>query len=282
MAKRGPKPKEKTEISKTEYMDYDRIPANVYGKYLFTDLRTTVDFKKLGEDERCQDFTEENIDVLERQKRYLTSKKFDCDYNQSMRNLCSFKVMHDLYQVLWNIDKEPVLNSGETIISPNQAITRWKKETKKNQRGRHSVDWDNIDEYRDNDLDEFLHSIATIGNFIPVPSKEQTILNNFSERFDNLLSAIKEYFEKNKLEENKLHKSFPNEIKEWLSLYIKENGKSSWQNFVNNNFLKGSFVDENYNVVRFNNSLKQLSEMIYKRSVVMIEEYEKRSTQNKK
>ena len=46
-----------------------------------------------------------------------------------------------------------------------------------------------------------------------------------------------------------------------------------WINFVDKNYLKGSFVDENYDVIKFDGTLSQLSQMIYNRSVVMIQEY---------
>ena len=46
---------------------------------------------------------------------------------------------------------------------------------------------------------------------------------------------------------------------------------------MDKNYLKGSFVDEKYDVIKFDGKpLSRLSQMIYNRSVVMIQEYERR------
>ena len=284
MGKRGPKPKEKIEISKIKTEGY--CPVSVYCKrdqneiYQFVDIRMNVDFKEFSKIEVCSDFTEENIDIVERQKRYYTSKIFDCDYNFTMRRKVQFKVMYDLYQILWSIDSVVILNSAETIISPNQAITRWNREAKKkNKAGRNTVDWDNIEAVRTMELDNFLFNIAIIGNFLPVPAKEQDVLNKFAERFDYLLIAIKNYYKK-----NIINKHFDETILSWLNEYKnKEESKNNeaWHNFVDNNYLKGSFVDNEYDVIRFDGTLNQLSKMIYGRSVIMIKEYEKRLNNRK-
>ena len=51
-------------------------------------------------------------------------------------------------------------------------------------------------------------------------------------------------------------------------------GKKSFS--VDKNFLRGSFVDENYNVVCYDDSLEQLTEMINARSKVMLDVYSQR------
>ena len=61
---------------------------------------------------------------------------------------------------------------------------------------------------------------------------------------------------------------------EWLDQYNGVDGNAAWRNFVESNYLKGSFVDQKYNVVEYNGTLKQLSQIIYNRSVIMIEKYE--------
>lgn len=200
---------------------------------------------------------------MERWKRYRTSKFFDLDYNQTARKSYKFRIMNDLYQVLWNYEDNPILDSGETLISPNKALIRGKGST----------------EY---DKKRFVYSIATIGNFMPIPSSNQALLKGLEERFDKELNLIKAYFYS--------YKSFdysndfvPETLNIWLKQYVREySGKKAWEIFVENNYLMNSFVDESYNVVPFDGSLSQLSGMIYSRSVIMIEEYKKRMKSQEK
>ena len=56
------------------------------------------------------------------------------------------------------------------------------------------------------------------------------------------------------------------------------NSNNRWKKFVDDNYLKGSFVDENYDVVDYDDTLSKLSDMIYKRSVKMIQKYEEELT----
>lgn len=103
---------------------------------------------------------------------------------------------------------------------------------------------------------------------MPVPNDEQKVLNRyFSEKFCDLLNAIKEYYLN-----GQQHCGFSTSIVNWLDGY-KDSEKNAWENFVHRNYLKGSFVDDNYKVVEFESSLKQLSEMIEKRSILMIRAY---------
>lgn len=253
MAKPGPKPNRK-EIS--IYLEDDYCPSRIYGKkendkYVFTDIRTTVNFlvyKEYVED--CEDFTENDIDACERWKRYKSAKIFDADYNLTARKSYDFKVMRDLYSVLWNSEQENVLNSGETLVSPNKALYRAR-------------------EIAEKDKCDFLYSIAIIGNFLPVPSSNQLFLKGLEERFDRELNLIKAcyYLKYNGEYDNDF---IPDTVHKWLDLY------KSWKDFVDRNYLNGSFVDDKYNVVQFGGSLCQLSLIIYKRSVVMIKEYEKK------
>lgn len=276
MAKPGPKPKEKKEISNCNING--RCDVGVYcrkenNKFIFTDIRTTVNFEEYCEIEKCENFTEGKT-AFERYKKYLTASKFHIDCNAKTRESYRFKVMMDLYQILWNIDTNKFLNSAETLVSPNQAIYRWNCDLcKDGTPGKKSIDLDKVEKLHNSEAQEFetfIYGIATIGNFMPVVAKEQKVLNWFNERFDNLLVAIKEYYCN-----NIIHKHFDKGIQKWLDLFLL-NDTCGWKGFVDNNYLKGSFVDENYNVVEFDETLGQLTQMIYDRSVVMIQEYEHR------
>ena len=68
--------------------------------------------------------------------------------------------------------------------------------------------------------------------------------------------------------------ALPESICKWLNLYGE--GHDGWRSFVDKNFLRGSFVDENYNVVCYDDSLEQLTEMINAKSKVMLDVYSQR------
>lgn len=278
MVKRGRKPADKIELSNVPYNDVCNCAlfgTNEKGKYSFTDLRTLIDFSRFNVEE--PDYSESDIDIIERAKRYYTSKtRFDLDYCISVRKSYSFKIMDDLYQVLWKGYNKNILNSGETIVSPNRAITTSLPKIAASHRGKKTVDWNKIEEYKANDeLKSFLYNIATIGNFISVPSAEQLLLSrSYYERFDSLLKDIKEYYEKG-IQQT----SFNNDIIKWLDLFAdNSNSNNRWKKFVDDNYLKGSFVDENYDVVDYDDTLSKFSDMIYKRSVKMIQKYEEELT----
>lgn len=279
MAKRGPKTEERTEIYNGSLGGL--CDASVYCKitnntYTFTDIRTLVDFEKYKTKiEGCdEDFTDTGITAVERYRRYLTAIVFDVDSSKTSRESYQFKPVMDLYNVLWQIDSSTVLDSAETLIAPNPAIRRWEVRTNlnlcKHQRGRKVIDLDRIeglDSKYQEEIENFLYDIATIGNLMPVVATEQIVLHRFSERFDNLLVEIKEYFKKKKVHE--YFKDNSNFFK-WLDSYKR------WESFVDNNYLNGSFVNENYEVVEFDETLSQLSDIIYKRSVCMINKYEEK------
>lgn len=195
------------------------------GRYVFCDLRTKFDTSQIGLSNDI-DFAINNISFIERTYRYYNAniKGLDLDYCKSMRKKYSFKIMEDLYSVLWD-NKLEKIDSAETLISFKQNVVKIFPKLKKKQRGRPTLDWDifcNKDwdifcNENDCELDKFSRSVATIGNFMPVPSCEQRILNNFSERFDKLLLEIKKYYK-----DNILHKSFSPVFKEWLNLFVDE------------------------------------------------------------
>lgn len=277
------------EIGKETNKINGKYNFQVYGQkegdtYIFTDLRTLVDFSKLKHKDNY-DFTKKEYSAVERQVFYILSDSaFDLDYSLTARKKYEFGPMRNLYAVLWDIENNKILNSAETLVSPNQSITRWKRGTKKAQRGRNVVDWKNFftiyeafSEIEKTDIEEFTYSLATIGNYMPVPSAEQILLNRNNERFDILLNKIKLYFEKDAKDNH-----FTQEIMEWLNSFDPMDGNNFWENFVEKNYLKGSFVDVNYEVVMFDNSIRQLSEMITNRSIVMLEEYKARVEKNLK
>ncbi len=90
------------------------------------------------------------------------------------------------------------------------------------------------------------------------------------ERFDKELKIIQAYYCCSEIMGNAL----PESICKWLNLYGE--GHDGWRSFVDKNFLRGSFVDENYNVVCYDDSLEQLTEMINARSKVMLDVYSQR------
>lgn len=258
--------------------------SDIYGKkendeYTFTDIRTLVNFEKYKKiDPNSLDFTQEDINSIERFYRYKSAKFFDTDYNKNTRKKYKFKVMKDLYLVLWE-SQSIDLPSAETLISANSALIRCRTGVPKkpgNPKLYPSVNWNKMREYftEDKEIEQFLFCIATIGNFMPVPEDEQFLLKNLGERFDKELRLIRAYF--NPTDSLDMKDIFSDGIIEWLNRFC-QNSQSrnnwDWKNFVDKNYLKGSFVDENYSVIGFDGTLTQLSEMICKRSEVMIEKY---------
>lgn len=257
--------------------------SSVYGKknnkgdYIFCDLRTKVNFKALSKEQKF-DFTMENLSSLYRLKNYKLSKvKFDLDYCKTDRRIYRFSVISDLYEILWGISMNDIyIDSAETLISADRNISRCMPYINKRQGQPIGIKWESLPE-EDSELESFAKAVATIGNFMPVPSKHQKLLSFMDERFDRELNFIKVFYIC-----NDLHISTDfifEDLKSWLMLYWIENGEESWKNFVDSNYLKGSFVNEKYDIIKFNGKLNQLSEIIYNRSIVMLEEYEKRISQ---
>ena len=262
MAKRGRKPIEKSDISKYNKKGY--CPVSTYceyknRKYQFKDLRITVDFSVYEKIEKCLDFTDEELTSQERWERCKKLKSFELDYCKSVRIKYKFKVMQDLYDILWDFQKYPIVDSAETLVSANEALVRANKVS-------------------DDSREKFFHSIATIGNFMPIPAACQALLKGLRERFDKELKLIKAYYILTDFL-NCPNDFFPETICEWLEIFRGKSGVESWKSFVDRNYLKESFVDPNYNVVQFDGTLTQLSNFIYKRSEVMIYKYEKRIKQ---
>lgn len=273
------------EISNCNLQGY--CPSDIYGKkendsYVFTDIRTLVNFEEYKKiDKNALDFSEKNITSIERFCRYKSAKKFDTDYSKKSREKYQFKVMEDLYSILWksrNID----LPSAETLVSANSALIRCRADVPRNPGNPKlypSVNWDKMcDEFtKDGEIEQFVFYIATIGNYMPVPEDEQSFLKNLGERFDKELRLIRAYF--NPTDSLDMKDIFDDGIIEWLDRFSQNSQKRNnldWINFVDKNYLKGSFVDDNYDVIKFDGTLNQLSQMIYNRSVVMIQEYERR------
>lgn len=216
--------------------------------------------------------------ALERLIRYKQDKTiYDIDNNFTSRKKHIFKPIADLYKILWDIDvvvnSKELLNSGETIVASSYALGRSKPNIPHKKRGGYfSVKWEELadDKYlSDKEIQDFAHAVATIGNFMPVPGAEQKMLTFLEERFDRELKIIKSYYCSNNMED-----SLPSTICKWLDLSGK--GEEGWKKFVDSNFLAGSFVDKKYNVVCFDNTLSQLTEMINERSKSMLDEYSKR------
>ena len=181
--------------------------SDIYGKkendeYTFTDIRTLVNFEKYKKiDPNSLDFTQEDINSIEKFYRYKSAKFFDTDYNKNTRKKYKFKVMKDLYLVLWE-SQSIDLPSAETLISANSALIRCRTGIPKkpgNPKLYPSVNWNKMREYFTEDkeieeIEQFLFCIATIGNFMPVPEDEQFLLKNLGERFDKELRLIRAYF----------------------------------------------------------------------------------------
>ena len=182
-----------------------------------------------------------------------------------------------MYEVLWPVDEYPrdIVDSAETLVSANAALWRCKTENQSYIKSG-KIDWDSLRveaseaEYDDelNDLNDFAHAVATIGNFMPVPSGHQSFLRNSNERYDRVLKEIKRHYCDSSQDKHKFFCAQKNLC--WLDCF------DGWSGFVDKNYLKGSFVDDGYQIVEFDNTFHQLSEMLGNRSRVMLKEYLKR------
>ena len=270
-----------------------RCSVDVYfrednGEVKFTDLRTLVDYSILN-------YTSETSTALERLACYkLSDDGFDLDCCKTSVKRYSFKPVQDMYEVLWPVDEYPrdIVDSAETLVSANAALWRCKTENQSYIKSG-KIDWDSLRveasevEYDDelNDLNDFAHAVATIGNFMPVPCGHQFVLSGLSECYDRVLDGISLYYS---CSSHKDEESFPQLFAEkrkhqwparkhqwpafrgWLGYF------DGWNEFVEKNYLKGSFVDDDYQIVAFDNTFHQLSEMLENRSRVMLKEYGKR------
>ena len=253
-----------------------KCSTETYGKKInncwdFTDLRTKL----------ADDYNPNVASSLDRLINYKLAKDgIHLDYCKSMRKNYSFSLMSDLYTVLWNIEmNDEIIDSAETLVSADLNLARYRDGIKKRKGNPPGINWEELEKEKekfcsDCELNHFAKSVAIIGNFMPVPSKHQNLLSYMDERFDMVLALIKAfYYDKDyKISTNFMHESIEN----WLMIYWENDGKTSWKKFVDSNYLKGSFVNENYDVVKYNGTLCQLSEMIDNRSIKMIEEYNKR------
>lgn len=258
-----------------------RCSVDVYfrednGEVKFTDLRTLVDYSILN-------YTSETSTALERLACYKLSGDFDLDCSKTSAKRYSFKPVQDMYEVLWPVDEHPrdIVDSAETLVSANAALQRCKTENQsyikpRNSKGLFCADWDSLRveaseaEYDDelNDLNDFAHAVATIGNFMPVPSGHQLFLSHRNERYDRVLEEIKQHYCDSSQDNHKFFCAKKNLC--WLDCF------DGWSGFVDKNYLKGSFVDDGYQIVAFDNSFHQLTEILENRSRVMLKEYGKR------
>ena len=263
-----------------------RCSVDVYfrednGEVKFTDLRTLVDYSILN-------YTSETSTALERLACYKLSGDFDLDCCKTGAKRYSFKPVQDMYEVLWPVDEysRDIVDSAETLVSANAALGRCKTENQPyikngNSRGLFCPDWDSLRveaseaEYDDelNDLNDFAHAVATIGNFMPVPSGpvsigHQSFLRNSNERYDSVLEKIEQHYRDSSKDEDRFFCAKKNLC--WPDCF------DGWNGFVDKNYLKGSFVDDGYQIVAFDNTFHQLSEILGNRSRVMLKEYEKR------
>lgn len=269
-----------------------RCSADVYrnGERL-TDLRTLIDFDKLKARlglRSEQNYADEKVTALQRLARYKgCNGGFDLDCCKTSAKYYHFQPVQDMYEVLWPVDEYPrdIVDSAETLVSANAALKRCKTENQSYiKRGK--IDWDSLRvevselEYDDeiNDLNDFAHAVATIGNFMPVPGEHQSLLSQLGERYDKVLKQFKQYYACTQNREISVmtkgggggtKRCFP-EVPKWLERF------DGWNGFVDKNYLKGSFVDDGYQIVAFDNTFHQLSEMLENRSRVMLKEYEKR------
>lgn len=215
--------------------------------------------------------------ALERLIKYKQDNSiYDIDNNYTSRKKYIFKPIADIYKLLWDVDvvvnSTELLNSGETIVASNFALRRANPNIPHKRGGFFSIRWEELknDDYLNNEeIQNFAHAVATVGNFIPVPGAEQKMLTFLEERFDKELKIIKSYYCSGIMED-----ALPTTIGKWLDLCGK--GENGWKKFVDCNFFAGSFVDENYNVICYDNTLGQLTDMINKRSSTMLNEYSKR------
>ena len=201
----------------------------------------------------------------------------DIDNNYTARKKYVFKPIADVYKLLWNVDvtvnSVDLINSGETIVASNLAFRRANPNIPHKRGGFFSIKWEELRDEKymsDSTIQSFAHAVATIGNFIPVPGAEQKMLTFLEERFDKELKIIQAYYCCSEIMGNAL----PESICKWLNLYGK--GNDGWISFVDKNFFRGSFVDVNYNVVCYDDSLEQLTEIINARSKVMLDIYSQR------
>lgn len=258
-----------------------RCPVDVYfrednGEVIFTDLRTLVDYSILN-------YTSETSTALERLACYKLSGDFDLDCSKTSAKRFSFKPVQDMYEVLWPVDEYPrdIVDSAETLVSANAALLRCKTENQSYIK-RRKIDWDSLRveaseaEYDDefNDLNDFAHAAATIGNFMPVPSgpvpsgHQYFLRYSGPERYDLVLEKIWKHYCDSSQDEDEFFCAKKNLC--WLDCF------DGWSGFVDKNYLKGSFVDDGYQIVAFDNTFHQLSEMLENRSRVMLKEYGKR------
>lgn len=257
-----------------------RCPVDVYlreedEEVKFTDLRTLVDYSILN-------YTSETSTALERLACYKLSGDFDLDCSKTSAKRYSFKPVQDMYEVLWPVDEYPrdIVDSAETLVSASAAFWRCKTENQPYIKSR-KIDWDSLRveaseaEYDDelNDLNDFAHAVATIGNFMPVPSGHvpsghQSFLRYSGERYDLVLKKIWQHYCDSSKDEDEFFCAKKNLC--WLDCF------DGWNGFVDKNYLKGSFVDDGYQIVAFDNTFRQLSEMLENRSRAMLKEYEKR------
>lgn len=185
-----------------------RCSADVYrnGERL-TDLRTLIDFDKLKARlglRSEQNYADEKVTALQRLARYKgCNGGFDLDCCKTSAKYYHFQPVQDMYEVLWPVDEYPrdIVDSAETLVSANAALKRCKTENQSYiKRGK--IDWDSLRvevselEYDDeiNDLNDFAHAVATIGNFMPVPGEHQSLLSQLGERYDKVLKQFKQYY----------------------------------------------------------------------------------------
>lgn len=264
-------------IMKREVMKEGVSPESAFeiqeidGNKLYIDLRTLVDISVLGV-ESNEDFSDINLSAIHRLYRYQKSNLhgFDMDNCKTSRRKYSFILIDEVYEKLWgNVDG---VDSSETLISPNRNIAKICPDLRIRKPGRAMVDWDMFSKIENYDLEILAHNIATLGNYMPVPAKEQLVLNRyFDERFDLFLVEIKRYYE-----QKIMHKSFSGEIINWLNIYTlnEKDGFDAWKNFVDRNYLKDSFVNEKYEVISYDGTVFQLALMIASRTQIMHQAYE--------
>ena len=282
--KRSLRIKERQTIEASKYIFCGCTPVEIYGKenqgkYDFSDLRLTVDYDEL-ENGDGKDFTQENDSPLKRLALYKSTKAyFDLDYCASARKWYKYKIMSDLYGVLWKGYDEKFLTSGETLVSVNSALIRSGCNLKKRRGNPPGINWDDlleklklgekIGEDREK-LEQFAKAVAFIGNYMPVPTSHQQLLSSMKERYDKVLNLIKVFYYVEEIPYLK-NDFVDEEIKGWLYLF------RSWKNFVDENYLKGSFVDDQYEVISFDGTIEQLSKMLYNRSICMLKVYKERT-----
>lgn len=185
-----------------------RCSVDVYfrednGEVKFTDLRTLVDYSILI---GCSilNYTSETSTALERLACYkLSGDHFELDCCKTGVKRYSFKPVQDMYEVLWPVDEysRDIVDSAETLVSANAALWRCKTENQSYIKSG-KIDWDSLRveaselEYDDeiNDLNDFAHAVATIGNFMPVPGEHQSLLSQLGERYDKVLKQFKQYY----------------------------------------------------------------------------------------